>query len=583
MSESRLMRSALVAAVAIFAIMAVDSDAYARKELSSDKGVLKHVPASSPYVYASVTPLPRKVADKLEPQTDQMLRAYGAAVRDVARAEVAKGAADANAEDLAQASAMIDELVGLLSIEGLRNAGVARDSAVVIYGNGLLPVARIELSDPKLFDAAIVRMEKAAGNEMDTAKLGRDSYRYVDGDDLRIIIGIFDDDAVFAFAPSTFDDDDLKALVGMDLPKKNIADSGRLADIAKGYDMSGHAVGFIDTVQIASLVIDKPQDDLHEKYLEWAEFDNTGLTDVCREELHETASVVPKVVFGYRNVSTDGVNGALIVDVRNDIASGLASLTSVVPGLGLDPGGLVSFGMAVNLTSFRSFFESRLTALEDDPYECDLFAEFQAGLAGGRAMLEQPIPPFLYGLRGLNMVIDDMDPESIGADGRPQDMDVALLVAMDDAEAMYAMGSMMSPELAALNLRTDGEPVAIDLPQAEGNPMYEEGAYAAMVENAIAVSVGNDAEARLGRVLELDSVDPSPVMSITFDAGTYYDLMGESMGKGDGDPEEQITEQSRKALAEAFQSVGKLYDRMMFDLRFTQRGVEVESRMTFKD
>ena len=46
-----------------------------------------------------------------------------------------------------------------MSLDGIRGAGIERESAFALYGNGILPVLRFELSDADLFDAAIDRID----------------------------------------------------------------------------------------------------------------------------------------------------------------------------------------------------------------------------------------------------------------------------------------------------------------------------------------------------------------------------------------------------------------------------------------
>ena len=119
--------------------------------MASEQGLLRYVPADTPYVFAMIDPLPDEVADKFEPKLDAMLTTY----QEVLRATIQNRATDkSDAEDgngiPDEAAALLEELAGLLSIEGLRSAGIERDSTMVLYGAGLLPVMRMTLSDGDL-------------------------------------------------------------------------------------------------------------------------------------------------------------------------------------------------------------------------------------------------------------------------------------------------------------------------------------------------------------------------------------------------------------------------------------------------
>ena len=168
-------------AVAAFALAACEKEEPTAPTslLSSNETILRYVPADTPYVIANVEPLPDKLMDKLEPKIDDILKSYQVVLREVVamkQSELTDEQRDS--EDAKKAAAVIDELTTLLSMEGLRGAGLSRDATAAVYGNGLLPVIRFELSDGALFDAAISRLEEKAGQKMAVAAVEGGGYRY---------------------------------------------------------------------------------------------------------------------------------------------------------------------------------------------------------------------------------------------------------------------------------------------------------------------------------------------------------------------------------------------------------------------
>ncbi|MDH3553511.1 MAG: hypothetical protein OER22_12910, partial [Gammaproteobacteria bacterium] len=120
--------------------------------LSSKDTVLQYVPADTPYVVANVEPLPDDLMDKLEPKIDRLMRSYQSMLSAVlASKQQELPEAERNSEKYQRANAVVDELMTLMSIEGMRSAGLGRDATGVLYGNGLLPVVRVQLSDGALF------------------------------------------------------------------------------------------------------------------------------------------------------------------------------------------------------------------------------------------------------------------------------------------------------------------------------------------------------------------------------------------------------------------------------------------------
>ncbi len=573
-------RTVRILALSISLIFSVACTSVTKGALTDERGILKYIPDDTPYVFVSGNPLPDDLMDFMEPQIDEMLKAYQIVFREMFRSAIAKNSADMSVEEMLQYSAVIDEVAGLLSIEGIRNAGIERDAAMVVFGNGLLPVMRMELGDPGKFEAVIKRLEEAAGESMKTAEVDGSIYRFVGDDEARIIIGVFAGDAVFALAPANANDEQIREIVGLSPPKNNIAASGRLLEISIEYGFSEYYVGYIDNLQIASVFLDKPSG-MNAVLLESVDYSFEELSDACRKEIRGVVGIAPRIVIGYGEISMRQMNASMIIELRDDIARGMSTLSALVPGLGVDAGGLLSFGMSLNVPALYAFAEARLDAMEADPFECEYFAEIQAGVAEGRAALQQPLPPFVTGLRGFKADIESLGDYEFGSDELPKDIGASLVVAMEDAEAAYMMGTMMSPDLAVVDLQPDGVPVPLALPLLQG---VAKAAYAVMTESSLAIAVGSESKTRVSEVINADSVEPPPFMSASMDAGAYYELIAQSMIEEQTEEGEEnpLSESTRIALSEVMKSFGALYDRMLIDVRFTARGIEINSNVTLQ-
>ena len=573
-------RTAQILAVCICLVFGIAGPAAAKSALTDTSGILKYVPDDTPYVFATGDALPDDLLDFMEPQIDEVLKAYQVFFREIFRGAMTKNSADMSIEDIQKYSAIVDELANLLSIEEIRNAGIERHAAMVVFGNGLLPVIRIELADPAKFEVVIKRLEAAAGDSMKTGEVGGTTYRYAGDDEAQIIIGVFEGDAVFALAPANVDEDRLKAIVGLTPPATSIAETGRLLKISKEYGFSEYYVGYIDNLQIASVFLDKPSG-MNAVLLESADYSFEELSDVCRKEIRGVVGIAPRIVIGYGEISIRQMNGSMIIELRDDIARGMSTLSALVPGLGVDAGGLLSFGMSLNVPALYAFAEARLDAIEADPFECEYFAEIQAGVAAGRAALEQPLPPFVTGLRGFKADIESLGDYELGSDEPPDDINASLVVAMEDAEAAYLMGTMMSADLATVDLQPDGVPVPLALPLLQG---VAKAAYAAMTENALAIAIGSESRTRVSEVISASSIEPPPIMSVSVDATAYYPLIAKSMMEEQDEEGEEnpLPESARIALSDAMKSMGAMYDRVLMDVQFTSRGIEISSSVTLQ-
>ena len=558
------------------------ADEEASSALLDTDGLLQYVPADTPYAFAMAEPMPQDVLDKMQPHIDSILGSY----RDVLKLMINEKAGELNEdpekiERAAQFLTVATEFVELMSSEGLRDAGLSLQSRSAFYGVGLLPVLRVELTDINAFETTIAQFEEKIGNAMSVASINEQTYRYVGDEEARLIIAVIDDYLVVTVVPTALSSEHLSTVLGLTLPAQNIASAGVFDELAREYGYTSHALGFIDFERLVATFLDH-QPGVNAGLIELMDYDDSVLTDVCRAEIREMSSIMPRIVTGYTEIGVAGIRSRAVVEIRNDIATGLATLAAAVPGLGKDHGGLFSFGMSLDLLAARDFYIARLDALEAEPYQCELFAELQDGVAKGREALNQPIPPIAYGFKGFLAVVDRIEGFDIANKQPPTDIDMRFLVAIDNAEGLLAMGTMFSPELAALNLQPDGKPVKFDMPQLTSQ---FDAVYVAMTENALGIAVGADAESGLSDLLVDKAGEPPPVFSMHMDAGTYYEFIGDSMLVSNSvdsvnDESAEMSPELMQALSDVMTELGSMLDRMSVDIVLTDRGIEFPTTMT---
>lgn len=551
-----------------------------KKEDAASAEILQFIPAESPYVMAMLDEWPEELSEKMEPQFEEMLEAYRVVIRESVIAELDAIPEDSDdKQDAEKASAVMEELISMLSSDGFAQMGIDKDSRFAFYGNGLLPVLRISVSDPALFDAAIKRLEEKAGHTMDTASLDGNTYRYIGDENGRLIMGMFGNYFVGTIAPESFDDEQLKRVVGLTLPTNSMAKSGEIAAIAKEYGFTNHFAYLVDTKRLAEPFLGTPSG-LDVDVLQLLEYDGSELSDVCRAEFRGLTEIAPRLVAGYTAITADRIDSTLVLEMRDDIAAGLKAFAAPVPGLGADSGSLVSFGMSFDLLAMRSFYEAQLDKLDAQPYECEAMAELQAGVASGREALNQPVPPIVYDIRGFNAVIDDISGFDFASNKPPEEVDATLLLAVKNAPALLSLGAMFSPEIAALNLQPDGKAVEFT-PKQLGAQI--DSMFVALNDDALSLSIGDGAAADAGTVLKAPVSARMPFMSVTMDAARYYSLLGDAMVYSPDVEGEEMSPEAREAMRTLMQIGGKMYDRMSFDMMFTDRGMELESTVTLGD
>jgi hypothetical protein len=569
-------RSLLLLAACALAVAACgkSKEDEAASLLTDSSGLLRYVPADTPYVFGSLAPPPDEFLDKIEPKVDRLLAAYSEML-GVVMAEAQSEGGDP--EEMEKYDALVTEVRSLLSLEGLNEAGLTRDSTGLLYGNGLLPVLRVTLSDDSLFDDFITRIEAKAGEQLAVGEVDGLPYRFIEDEGVRIIIATADDQFVLTVAPDSLDDAALARLLGLELPAENIAQTGKLLEIAKEYDLMHEYVGLVDTLRVVDTFIDEPGD-LDALLLEMAGYDATNLSDDCKAEIRALAGIAPRVVTGYEEVSAERIRSVAVVELRKDIASEFTTFVSRVPGLGAIYDSLFSFGMSMNIEALRSFFDKRVAALEEQPWECEHLADLQDGLFAAREQaLAQPVPPVIYDLNGFLAIVDELEGFDPGKKRPPDSIDASFLLAIDNAQGLLAMGQAMIPELAELTIEPDGKAHQFELPDTGSGT---EKAWVALQESAIALSVSEDAETALPALLKAEGSMPPPFMSMGLDGERYYKLIGDAMRASD---DEEMSEEMRAAVSDVLEVAAEFYERLQVDVTFTARGVEIDSDLTLAD
>lgn len=580
MIKAKKLTNAIVVFVTVLLAAACSKDAGESGPLASADTLLAFVPPDSPYVIAHLEPLPDELLDKLEPKVDEVLRAYQTFVSAGFKAGMAQADPDeVDEEELARIEAIAAELSSLMSVEGLRGAGLSRDATAVFYGNGLLPVLRLRLSDSALIEAAMRRLEEKAGEKLPVASLGDVNYRYVDAHDVKIIIATVGNDFVLTMAPSAFTDDQLARLVGVKPLTDNMASAGTLQALADEHGFTDHYAGFVNVQSIVGSVLGDVRG-LDVDLLDLLPADRPQPSAVCKAEMIELAGLVPRVVFGYTEVATNRMAANVVVSLRDDIAAGLAKLPAPVPGLGGDKGALLSFGMSIDALGARNFYEERLDAVEANPYECPEFAPMQQSVEAGRKALEQQVPPMVYDFQGFLAVIEELEGMDLATNTPPTSIDGRFLLAMKNAPNLLALGAMFSPELAALDIEPDGKPARFESSRLQG---VVQAAWIAMTDNAIALAVGEDQEARLSDMLDAPVSKDGTFMSFSMDVSRYYAFIGEAVKLAAEEGDGPMPKEMQQAVSDLMAGSSKFYDRLAVDVRLTGRGVEIGTSILIQD
>ncbi len=533
--------------------------------------LLEYIPADTPYFFGALAPMDDDVLEAMRTMNQEILRGYGDVIKSVIAN--AKDEASEEGEEAIEAMGPLLAKFGEYFEDGqLDELGFAEGVTGGIYGVGLLPVMRLAVEDAAQFEKGIAELEASAGSAMSKATIDGLDYRYFKNEEAQVIVANDGDYAIVSVMPTEASDNVLKEVLGLQKPANTLAETSRVADLSAAHGLLPQGLGFIDTVQITETFLSE-QSGVNAELLAIADYDASELSDVCKDEIRDMAKTMPAINAGYTRVATDRFDLLTVVRLREDLATGFKSLAAAVPGLGGTMEGLFAFGFSVDIPAARAFISERAAALEADPFECELFAELQNGVAEMQAAANQPLPPVADSLRGAKIVIDRMD-EFDMTGGQPPSVDARALIAINDAPSLLLMGQMFMPQLASLELEPNGE--VLELPQGI-IPGMTDPTFVALTENAISLGVGADSKDRLAAMFDAPVASSQPLTSFSYDTAAYMRLMGSAMEQA-GEKDDVDTQ----AMTDMFNSMQKYLDRTWFDVVVTDAGIEMPYVVTLK-
>ena len=531
--------------------------------------LVDYVPADTSYVVANLEPLPEDLRETMwraiEPMGDWLDGEIEAALNKYENAEEGADPGDPVTK------AVFRELKGKLNREGLAELGLNGDF-YAFYGDHSLPVLRMQLGDGSKLEAAIDRIEADAGKQIPTTAFGdRTAYHYAD-DEGQVVFFHDANEAVFSLAPAG---EAGNAAIARVVAGNKPASSARglLEGVNNEHGLTPHGTAVVDFVRLLSDLLVSPEPESQGLYADLRE----ELSEVCRIEISELASAAPRMVSGYTSVSSEEMTQFGLIELRDDIAAGMSTLTVPMKGMTLNDAGIMNGGMSFSVSAAKTFAQQRLTAMKEDPFECEKFADFNAEIDTMLTQLNQPLPPFVGNFQGIRFQLDSLQ---MPGDGGGEPVAKALVaLGVTNPQALVGMGQMMVPQLAELRLTADGEPVAV--PEGLLPPTVTE-PFVSMMNHGIAMSIGEGQKDQLKSFLDASAPEgEAPFMVMSYDMKAYADLsrqfmeMGQAMSAMEGDQSDQA--RSMMEMQKAMQAYYETFSRVDLEILFTQRGIEMFS------
>lgn len=589
MKTLRFSMAAVIAAATLVACSGDDEAASADAPVSSAASqLLEYVPGDSPYVLAALAPSPAKVQEKFEPMYEMTIRQYHDIFTGF-RMALVEGSESQAPEELV---GLLDVLIAETSDGDLGGIGFdAASDLAVVYGNGLLPVLRMTMSDESAWDAFYTKMIGEAGVAPETKTIDGIEIDLFGGDaPVQALVAQSDGMLTLSVAPAGMDDAAIGQLMGASKPATSMLESGTLAAIADEYGFVPQTQGYFDFQQVFNMLTSSGNA-LNDSLFAMAPTLPVELDAACTAEMSGLVAVMPRMVLGVTRLDTDVMDSVVVVEMPDDAATALKQITGIMPGLTASTDSALKFGVAISLQGLRDWVESTMGGIVESPYECAQLDGLNGMAAQATEALQKPLPPIAYNLKGYSFELSSLEGlEGLGMGQMPENLEMDIALGFENVQGLLMMGQMFVPQLAEMALEPNGK--AVPLPEQMGGQPLPVSGFMAMADDMLAISLGDGGESRAeANAAATEDGEKSLLSHLDMDAGAYFALVSDIMEAATSDvmssdalpaEQRQIMEQQQQnmqAMAEAYEA---LFDRIILSVTVTDRGVEIPSTASFK-
>lgn len=484
------------------------------------------VPADTPYLVASAEGMPAELAGRIEKMAAPLL-------------DVAKTALSRERGGNPLLDAILSELDGKWSAAGFESLGFSTSLRFAVYGLGLQPVvARLEVKDHKAVQATIERIAAKAGETLPAmaVKDGRSYWQYDSGGGTRIVIAPADNQLVFAVGKTADVEARLGLILGGERPAQSMADGAPIKQLMTRHGFGGQLIAYGDTRRIAGLA-----------------FEAAGAppSPACGAVLDRMASRVPRVVFGYGELSGSKLSGGTVVELSDDAVAALRGIKVEMPGLAAALAGHPLFAMAaaVDLPGAQQLAIDVAGSFRQLGEACALGSLADGADRAARAMAK-PLPAPVGQITGGAVIVDEIAFPAGGPSEMPSKLSGVALVASRDGRALFDKLAAMQAEIKSLGIVSDGKLHDIQLPMPL--PFV---VSVGVGDRALVATTGAASRQSAERLLAAHGGGKVPLLAMSYDVGRFLDLTMHSDGMrqaSSADPALAATMQTMDKIAAVF-------------------------------
>ncbi|MCW5806363.1 MAG: hypothetical protein KIT31_28620 [Deltaproteobacteria bacterium] len=459
--------------------------------------LLEHVPADTPFIVAGLEAVPLAYYAKMKKAFGGLIDAAFTAWRLT------------SSDDNKLLDAVLSEMDGKWNAEGIESLGLSSQPRFAVYGqSGVAPiVARIEVKDAKVVLATFERIARRVDKELPPMETrGGRSFWRIPGKPGKSegVVALVDNQLVFAAGPPAAIERSLDLVLGIEKPKDNLGDAKQLTELMTRHGFGANLIGFVDTRRIL---------------LEAAK-DEGRKTDACEDEIARIAKKIPRIAFGYGELTAERTSAGLVVELSPELVAKVEALRTEVPGLAraLSDEPLIAMGGGLDIAKGQELMLSFADVMRDAGEACHA-EEVVSRAKRMTRKLDKDLPEAARKITGFAGALTEIE---FGGRRRrtpiPDSLDAFACVSSRDAKDLFEEILDEAREIRRLDIKTDGSMHAIDakLP-------VEFDLYAGVGSTALCTAAGKTGKSMANHALGARP-GKAPFFAASYDWGKYVDI-----------------------------------------------------------
>lgn len=555
-------RRAMLAAVMALALAACGSD----EDKISDP--LAFVPADSPYVLANRIPTPEAI-------TKSWLEMYGTSLEEV----YADMASDPDLKAIEGefgewVRAAIPEMGKMGTLEGMQSIGLKSEARYAFYGQGLMPVYRIELGDPAKFSEVVARIEGRAGKKLSTRKFDEFTMWQFANEKATVLFGPINNYLVVTVAPAQADEARLRMQLGLTLPESSMLTAKTLETLDGKHGYTGHLSGYVNIVALAQRL--SGRNDADNQVIVAFGGEVPKLAPECAAELDSMTAKMPRLVFGTTTFEAKHMVVNSVFEMESALATSMQALAAPIPGAASQDSTLFRVAMSVNLPEAVRFLGGVADAIAAKPYACEEFkslntsaAELKQGLANPALAMAGSVTAVHLGLTSLELGGENEMPKALAG-----------YVAVGSTTPLMLWGLMQTgaPLLANVTLAPDSK--VVPLPKDAAPMPFPLVLKAVMTDKSLGVATSDIEDNRFVALATVPAATDGTMLRYGV-SGNFFKMLADQIPAAPDGTDAQAAKEMERGRKMLRQMGDRMAD-MDVRMRMSPRGMEFVQEMKLK-